>query len=144
MVTTELEDFSINDNPENQTMPIQDVVPANEDKPSIHTAPTLKTEGGTDPMSKTAGGADPMSKTHAKAADYDAGTRSIIQTAIGIYCTTLLCNDPYAQPVKELEWARAAWDKACHHHQVIIPHNTAVLKLVSGSSSCIMVGLWQR
>jgi hypothetical protein len=110
------------------------MVPANEDKPRAHTVPTLKTVGST----------DPISKTRAKAADYDAGTRSIIQSAIGLYCATLLCNDPYAQPVKELEWARAAWDKACRHHQVNIPHDAVVLKLVSISSSYIKGVSWQR
>ena len=134
MVTAELDGFSIVDDSEGQTVLIPDMVPANGDKPSVQTAPTLKTAGNT----------DPVSKTHAKAADYDTGTRSIIQMAIGIYCATLLCNDPYAQPIKELKWARAAWDKACHHHQVNIPHDTVVLKLVSISSSYIMVMSWQR
>ncbi|KAG6370054.1 hypothetical protein JVT61DRAFT_12456 [Boletus reticuloceps] len=42
----------------------------------------------------------------AKASDYDRGTRSVIETTIEFYCATLLCNDPYAQPVKEMDWAR--------------------------------------
>ncbi|KAF8431622.1 hypothetical protein L210DRAFT_3415747 [Boletus edulis BED1] len=76
-----------------------------------------------------------MSKTRAKAADYDIGTRSIIQTAIGIYCATLLSNDPYAPPVKELEWAKAAWGLACDHHEVKTPHDAVVLKLITARTS---------
>ncbi|KAF8545733.1 hypothetical protein OG21DRAFT_1528285, partial [Imleria badia] len=53
----------------------------------------------------------------AKASDYDRGTQSVIETAIEFYCAILLCNDPYAQPVKEMDWARVAWDKAHLHHQ---------------------------
>ncbi|KAG8220254.1 hypothetical protein J3R82DRAFT_1298 [Butyriboletus roseoflavus] len=71
-----------------------------------------------------------MGETHAKATDYDMGTQSIIQTAIGIYCATLLCNNPYTPPVKEIKWARAAWNKACCHHHVNVPHDIALLKLV--------------
>lgn len=76
----------------------------------------------------------------AKASDYDRGTRSVIETAIEFYCATLLCNDPYAQPVKEMDWARVAWDKARLHHQVTIPHDIVILKLVSLSlsyNSCV-------
>ncbi|KAI9454428.1 hypothetical protein HD554DRAFT_2002350, partial [Boletus coccyginus] len=73
-----------------------------------------------------------------KAADYDKGIRSIIQTAIGIYCTTLLDNDPFALPVKEIEWARAAWKKAYHHHHVNILYDAGVLKLITAH----MTHLW--
>ncbi|KAI9571407.1 hypothetical protein HD554DRAFT_2036816 [Boletus coccyginus] len=89
MVTTELEDFTINDldSPENQTKLIQNMFLANDNEPSIH----IEHEG--------------------------------------IYYATLLCNDPYPQPVKKLKWVRAAWDKACHHHQVDISYDTMVPKL---------------
>jgi hypothetical protein len=150
VVSIELGDLSIDD--EDQTMQVQDDMNIDEDplprkhmghsavltnnvKPNNHTALTLKTTGG----------ADPAGKTRAKAADYDIGTRSIIQMAIGIYCLTLLCNDPYAPRVKELEWAISAWDQACCHLQVEgIPHDPVVMKLMSISFSYIMVASWQR
>ncbi|KAN0081508.1 hypothetical protein V8E55_009132 [Tylopilus felleus] len=80
---------------------------------------------------KITGGADHGSKTRAKAGDYDRATRSVIETAIEIYCAMLLGNDPYPVPVKEIEWARAAWDEACHHHHVNTPHDPALLKLIT-------------
>lgn len=148
MVSTELADLSIDD--ENQTMEIQDdtrpdedllpgkqtrnpMASTDKDKPKDHTVPSLKTTGST----------DPTGKMRAKAADYDIGTRSVIQTAIGIYCANLLCNDPYPPPVKEIEWAKAAWEKACGHHQVNILHDAVILKLVNISLSYMMVPLWQ-
>ncbi|KAF8545822.1 hypothetical protein OG21DRAFT_1491881 [Imleria badia] len=71
----------------------------------------------------------------AKASDYDRGTRSVIETAIEFYCVTLLCNNPYAQPVKKMDWARVAWDKAHLHHQVTIPHDIVILKLITACTS---------
>ena len=52
---------------------------------------------------KITGGADHGSKTHAKAGDYTRATRSVIETAIKIYCAMLLGNNPYPVLVKEIE-----------------------------------------
>lgn len=98
-------------------------------------ANTLKDEDEPDTAAlslKTMLGANSLGgKTRAKAADYDVGTRSIIQTAIEIYCALLLSNDPYAPHSKEVEWAKSAWDLACRHHEVDHPCDTTLLKLVS-------------
>ncbi|KAG6375556.1 hypothetical protein JVT61DRAFT_3120 [Boletus reticuloceps] len=130
VVSAEFGDLNIGD--ENQTTQAQDAPNLEKDASKLpgHSVAT-KDEAESKPSPKTAGGTDVVGKTRAKAADYDIGTRSIIQTAIGLYCATLLSNDPYAPPVKELEWAKAAWGLACDHHEVKIPHDAVVLKLVS-------------
>ena len=146
MVSVELGELSIDD--EDQTMQFQnmninkDLLPRKHMGHSVVLTDNIKCNDRTLSL-KTIGGADPIGKTRPKAADYDIGTRSIIQMAIGIYCSTLLCNDPYAPRVKELEWAISAWDLACCHLQVdSFPHDPVVMKLVSISLSYIMVTLW--
>jgi len=93
----------------------------------------MKTElGTTTPGAKTMLGMNSLDgKTRAKAADYDVGTQCIIQTTIEIYCTLLLSNDPYAPHSKEVEWAKSAWGLAYRHHEVDLPHDATLLKLVS-------------
>ena len=73
----------------------------------------------------------PATKGRPKAGDYDIATRSILQTAIEIYCAMLLNDDPFPSTVKELEWAKGAWARACLHHAVQLEHDATLLKLVS-------------
>lgn len=50
----------------------------------------------------------PALKGRPKAGDYDTGIRSILQTAISIYCAILLGDDPFPSRLQELEWAQSA------------------------------------
>lgn len=80
---------------------------------------------------ETVGSGDPTGNKRPKAADWGREVQSVIQTAIEIYYATLLGNDPYPPPIKEVEWARAAWQKATYHHQTNFLLDLRRLKVVS-------------
>lgn len=96
---------------------------SDEDECSDPILPDLKTTQG-----RNLGG-----NKRPKAGDLHKAERAVLQVAIEIYCVSLLCNDPYPSAVKEIEWARAAWVKACGLHQVDFSPTSERLKLVSGS-----------
>ncbi|KAF8121876.1 hypothetical protein EV363DRAFT_1405391 [Boletus edulis] len=72
-----------------------------------------------------------------KAADYDMETRAILQTAIQVYCSTLLTQNPYPSAVQGEQWAVSAWKIARMHHTLDKDHTTCLMKLVTARTSHI-------
>lgn len=94
------------------------VVSSDEDEPNDLVTVELKTAGG---------------NKRPRAADFEPAIRSVISTAIEIYCATLLYNDAYPSAIKEVEFARVAWDKANRHLLASIPLDGVRVRLVSTS-----------
>ncbi|KAF8141126.1 hypothetical protein EV363DRAFT_1097146, partial [Boletus edulis] len=70
-----------------------------------------------------------------KAGDYDAATRTLLQTAIQIFCSILLTDDPFPSTAQEEKWALSAWEIARSHHKVNIDHNPALIRLITARTS---------
>lgn len=67
-----------------------------------------------------------------KASDYDATRRAVLNTAISIYHTFLLGQNPFPSVVEEFEWAKESWGLAREH--LGLPnavHDPNLLKLVT-------------
>lgn len=104
---------------------------------AVAQAPTTRSEVAAPLKAETKG--------RPKAGDYDTATRSILQTAIEIYCAILLNDNLFPSGLKELEWAQGVWTLACSHHAVQVEHDASLLKLVSAlyCSSCRVSALSQ-
>ncbi|KAF8134817.1 hypothetical protein EV363DRAFT_1075821, partial [Boletus edulis] len=64
-------------------------------------------------------------------------TRSILQTAIQLFCSILLSDNPFPSAIQEEQWAENAWQLACLHHKVQVEHDPTLIKLITARTSHI-------
>lgn len=99
---------------------------AAEEQPVPPTKPTALSRNMTGSKQTTA------TKNRPKAANYDAATRRIIETAIEFYHALLLTENPFPDSHDELDWVRDAWDASRIYYKLPDAElESSIIKIVS-------------
>ena len=74
-----------------------------------------------------------------KASNYTQEVQDVLNTDITYFKVYLLRFDPYPKQVDELKWAKASWSMTNTDCDLIIAHNTELIKMVSPLNTNLQV-----